>query len=1361
MPLESLLTKAKPLYSSLEEALANLTRNKGTGAEFLKELEKKAGVKQSEIQDRGLDKVLADLPKVDKVEVQKAVRKNPSAKVEVTTKMENPYLHPDFHEIRNEVVEQHTPYDDYGRPMRRFSESDADEMAVEALGGPAKYYEHQLPNSKNYREMLLQLPEDSNPYKNYYGPHWDEPNVLAHMRLSDRAGPNGEKVLHLEELQSDWHQEARDKGYQKPATKSLSGKVVQNKSHFGFDPDYQVQWEDGTFSGGYGSPEEAQKRLEQGKTDAVTTGVPDAPFKKNWEELALKHLINHAVDNGYDKIAITPGAVQADRYDLSKQIANVEYNELGDLRAYDHNGRRVLSQNVLPEKVSDYVGKELGSKIAENHANRIQARSDYRTAIKNGAPDDQVDALYQQYLSHPTEYSGLDLQVGGEGMKAAYDQRIPNILNKLGKPFGAQTEMNAMPVETGKQIMVPDNAGLGMISSGQPETANLHSFDITPELKQQVQTVGLPAYKKGGAVKITDNPDAIWMDVQEHKFAEGGKTDSSKPAFVYPNPRINPKFYSDINDINDPRTLAFVKGLLGSSPDELGTSVFNPNAQAIRQAGEAGYAGSIAGDVLPMASATKIPQAMARTGLEALSEASMGQGNRFLRSIVPQPLFMMPNEKKAKETVNLFGALKPENVPVRGETSKELLKAQKKQLTDEQKETLERIKQQSPTFAEASKFMTPQEVGKIISNPDSVSQLTRLLDVLPSAKELSSVAKAGAPKQGWYRASTQALMDVFGPEDAPRFASLLAAMSPQTSVEMNLLNTLNTWKNWTAAGRPTDAKSIKAIMGASVLGNKGEESVLDAWVNNATRSLSAEDPLKVTLSGPKVDSFYRNLADDVYRVTNDAWMSNGLGVAQDMFSGSPTALQIAKGDPGLTPGYIGTSARLREAGQRAGLLPSEAQETTWSTFMPLYEMQASLGIPAREILQKGLLTPDVIRGTPDFATLLSQGAYGDILKSAGYENELSKLKPTPFTKSSPSLSLSEQRDMINVAKRLENLKSNREMESRAKLISLPADNGRAKEAFAYATPEYIPGLGTGHLEGLISEPLGTRQYHSSRIAGVFQNPSNKDILQSSLDLNPLETRLGTGAYRPAGEIPFQGTLKQPTTARNPMETNPMFPTGVSVPVKRGANVSEDLLNKLEAIEGARGYMTVQNGSPFNIQVPHPQGESLFVPLKKKATPENMGYTSQLTNDEVSLADTGKGVSILNWGSPLNQFEQNQLVTGLGGTTSFPTKNISRYVDFQPSWQQGYGSGTATRQLLDLVDKLEPADQLKLSKAMQQPAADLADIYEQLGQRRDEPVREDLMRGLRIIAKGGLPALGSALAAGEALAGESNPDAQQK
>jgi len=523
MPLESFLTKAKPLYSSLEEALANLTRNKGTGAEFLKELEKKPGVKKAEIQDRGLDKVLADLPKVDKATVEKAVSKNPKTYVNQFIKYDNPTQHPDYESAYVDAVNDLSE-DRYGRPQR-VDPIEAHHMATETVGGPANYAHIQLPGGANYREMLLNLPYQKGP--EYFGPHWDEPNVLAHMRLSDRAGPNGEKVLHLEELQSDWHQQGRDKGYQRKdiTPDQIDLKYISPTVPEGHDPKiypgYYEAFDKNT--GEFLGRHSGTLSQEQALRDAVSssnqfrTGVPDAPFKKNWEELALKHLINHAVDNGYDKIAITPGAVQADRYDLSKQIANVEYNELGDLRAYDHNGRRVLNENVPPEKVSDYVGKELGSKIAENHANRIQARSDYRTAIKNDAPDDQVDALYQQYLSHPTEYSGLDLQVGGEGMKAAYDQRIPNILNKLGKPFGSQTEINAMPIKINNGMLVPNEVG-GYTQTPPEMGTPLHTFDITPELKQQVQTQGLPQYKKGGDVKLTHNHDSMWMEVQDKKF---------------------------------------------------------------------------------------------------------------------------------------------------------------------------------------------------------------------------------------------------------------------------------------------------------------------------------------------------------------------------------------------------------------------------------------------------------------------------------------------------------------------------------------------------------------------------------------------------------------------------------------------------------------------------------------------------------------------------------------------------------------------------------------------------------------------------------------------------------------------------
>ncbi|MGM3331267.1 hypothetical protein ACS2U0_27135, partial [Bacillus cereus group sp. BC251] len=80
------------------------------------------------------------------------------------------------------------------------------------------------PGGENYRELLLTLPDraydsrgwlkpNANDFPAYRSSHWDEPNVLAHVRFDDRTGPNGEKILHVAEVQSDCHQEGRKKGY--------------------------------------------------------------------------------------------------------------------------------------------------------------------------------------------------------------------------------------------------------------------------------------------------------------------------------------------------------------------------------------------------------------------------------------------------------------------------------------------------------------------------------------------------------------------------------------------------------------------------------------------------------------------------------------------------------------------------------------------------------------------------------------------------------------------------------------------------------------------------------------------------------------------------------------------------------------------------------------------------------------------------------------------------------------------------------------------------------------------------------------------------------------------------------------------
>ena len=125
----------------------------------------------------------------------------------------------------------------------------------------------------------------------------------------------------------------------------------------------------------------------------------------------------------------------------------------------------------------------------------------------------------------------------------------------------------------------------------------------------------------------------------------------------------------------------------------------------------------------------------------------------------------------------------------------------------------------------------------------------------------------------WYQDSAQALSNIFGP-DTDRFASLLAALSPQVDVATNLSNALKTWNEWDESGRPTDKDTVSNIVANNITSEakKGEKVALGAWTGNAWRALSADNPQEIKLSGPKVNSFAQNLRNNLNEVTNDRWM---------------------------------------------------------------------------------------------------------------------------------------------------------------------------------------------------------------------------------------------------------------------------------------------------------------------------------------------------------------------------------------------------------------------------------------------------------------------------------------------------------
>jgi hypothetical protein len=397
-------------YSAVEQAALAIPRKSGTGQSFLNDISKGQDVRADEIKWMGLDDFLKGKQNVTRQEVQDYIANN----------------RVDVQEVKSTI------------PRLPGEEMPGDKGAF-----LPKFGQYTLPGGENYRELLLTMPENFGAKANkegyvplsaitdaqYRSSHFpNQPNILAHLRVNDRVDADGKKMLLIEEVQSDWHQAGRDKGY---ATKSLTAAEKQELDEI-------------KRRSVYGTSIQDAERIAE--LQSRTKGVPDAPFKDTWYQLALKRAIQHAAENGYDRIGLTTGSQQASRFDLSKQLSGVAYRD-GVLHGYDKSGALVMNRSVTPDELPNYVGKELGKTMAENAVKDAEIRNKISVARYEGRPESEINALRSQLDGVKTDYSGLDLQVGGEGMKKYYDEIYPKFLDKYGKKWGArvgETNLNVV-----------------------------------------------------------------------------------------------------------------------------------------------------------------------------------------------------------------------------------------------------------------------------------------------------------------------------------------------------------------------------------------------------------------------------------------------------------------------------------------------------------------------------------------------------------------------------------------------------------------------------------------------------------------------------------------------------------------------------------------------------------------------------------------------------------------------------------------------------------------------------------------------------------------------------------------------------
>ena len=84
---------------------------------------------------------------------------------------------------------------------------------LSAGDGGTQWSEFTIPGGKNYTEYRFQLDPDNEEFFRESTHFDDDVNNIFHIRTTDRDGPEGEKVLFVEEIQSDWAQSGRNYGF--------------------------------------------------------------------------------------------------------------------------------------------------------------------------------------------------------------------------------------------------------------------------------------------------------------------------------------------------------------------------------------------------------------------------------------------------------------------------------------------------------------------------------------------------------------------------------------------------------------------------------------------------------------------------------------------------------------------------------------------------------------------------------------------------------------------------------------------------------------------------------------------------------------------------------------------------------------------------------------------------------------------------------------------------------------------------------------------------------------------------------------------------------------------------------------------
>jgi hypothetical protein len=313
---------------------------------------------------------------------------------------------------------------------------------------------------------------DNDVNENYYSSHWGKgvPNVLAHVRMNDLYDDSG-KALHVQEVQSDWGQDGREKGF--------------------YDPQKPIE----VFNSKTGETVHATDNSNEAEKFATNLGSeydwihqgdekpPTGPYVGNtqhWTDLALKHILTEAAYGGHNRVVFSPGEANADLYGQRRPVSRVDLHTtpgsagygFGVLAAYDGEGDIVKKTKVKDEK-------HLRQMLGKQHADKLLAAPSTLASVG------KIDDVPTRSISEP------NMVLGGHGMVDYYKNYVHAGALKLLQQHDPSIKPESYDLPGAKA----DSEGYKGYSLPMTETA-----------RQSILKNGFQAFKRGGMV---DDEDGI------------------------------------------------------------------------------------------------------------------------------------------------------------------------------------------------------------------------------------------------------------------------------------------------------------------------------------------------------------------------------------------------------------------------------------------------------------------------------------------------------------------------------------------------------------------------------------------------------------------------------------------------------------------------------------------------------------------------------------------------------------------------------------------------------------------------------------------------------------------------------------